>query len=247
MSDLIADYQNRMLGRGDTKRERTRRKAKRDLLRLMPNMLSYHTVEIDGIEQDVSILSSDDLYEKKIHTLPGETLTCGSIVSWADMNGVVSKWLITEVDCDDTLCMQGNLSRCNYVLRWRNTYGELIERDCVVIDGTKYIIGETEKRYMTVGGARVALWIGHDEETVKLQRGMRFLIDNTDIDPLCYELTKPNRISNVYNGHGIYKHILSECARGPEADDYDGKLTNEHEILDPTIFDDSSNAEGGWL
>lgn len=224
----ISDYQTKLMEHGATKRIRTKNKAVRDLLRLMPDMLSYHEVVINGVTQNISILSSDDLYEKKIHTLPGQSLVCGDVISWADENGVITKWLITEVDCDNTLQMQANIVRCNYVLKWKNSNGDLIERDCIVIDGTKYIIGETEKRYMTTGGARVALWIGHDEETNKLHRGMRFLMDNSDEDPMCYELTKPNRLSNVYDGHGIYKHILSECARNDEHDNYVEHVTEEY-------------------
>ncbi len=64
---------------------------------------------------------------------------------------------------------------------------------------------------MTIGDARLALTIGKDEDTIELQRGLRFIIDDTDSEAaLAYQITKPNKLFNVYNGKGVFRFILNE-------------------------------------
>ena len=64
---------------------------------------------------------------------------------------------------------------------------------------------------MAIGDARIAVTIGKDRDTNKLSRGRRFLIDDMDSDEvLAYQITKPNKLFNVYNGKGVFRFILNE-------------------------------------
>ena len=64
---------------------------------------------------------------------------------------------------------------------------------------------------MAIGDARIAVTVGKDSETNYLKRGMRFLIDDMDSEEvLAYEITKPNKLFNVYNGKGIFRFIMNE-------------------------------------
>ena len=76
---------------------------------------------------------------------------------------------------------------------------------------TTDLIGERTRELLTIGDARIAVTVGKDEDTIELERGLRFLIDDTDSEAvLAYQITKPNKLFNVYNGKGVFRFILNE-------------------------------------
>lgn len=169
---------------------------------------SCRTVTINGSPQLVSITHQPKMNIKKICALPGNSLTHGGIVDFAN-----NKWLITQVDPDNEVYEKGIMQQCNHVLRWIGKDGLLKEKWCIVEDGTKYLIGEFSERIMSVGDARIAITVGKDEDTVELSRGLRFLIDDTDSEAvLAYQITKPNKLFNIYNDRGVFRFILNEVA-----------------------------------
>lgn len=197
---------------GPSKREMWVESLQASLADRMLNSPSYHIVNINGIEQKVAITHRTNLSEKKIFSFPGEHLKHGGLVEFE-----TSKWLITELDADNEIHDKGIMKRCNHLLRWIGRDGHLREKWCIVEDGTKYLIGEASSRYdnlMVIGDARIAITIGKDEDTVQLTRGLRFLVDDTDVDdPLAYEITKPNRFFNNYEDEGVFRFILNEVVR----------------------------------
>ena len=73
------------------------------------------------------------------------------------------------------------------------------------------MIGERTRELLTIGDARIALTIGKDSDTIELSRGMRFLIDDSDSDDvLAYQITKPNKLFNIYDDKGVFRFILNE-------------------------------------
>lgn len=176
------------------------------IYRRIKNSPSFREVLIDGMEQGVSITHRQNLSEKRICALPGEHLKHGGIVEFSN-----HMWLIAEVDADNEVYERGLMLQCNHVLRWIGRDGKIKEKWCVVEDGTKYLIGEYSEDIMAIGDARIALTIGKDKDTIELCRGMRFLIDDPDSDSvLAYQITKPNKLYNIYNGEGVFKFILNE-------------------------------------
>lgn len=204
-------YSDRLLalnGKDDLRESRTER-ASRHFTNHLPASLSCQNVFIDGKEQRLVIINRDNIDEKAIHTLPGEELFAGASVFW---NGYW--WLVTEVSGNNTIYTSGIMEQCNYELRWVNKRGEIISRHCVIDDGTKYLVGEKigASGFLTVGDTRMVLVMSRDEETVLLGRGERFIVDDPlSPNKIAYELTKPNKTSNVYNGHGVFRHIIREC------------------------------------
>ena len=85
---------------------------------------------------------------------------------------------------------------------------------------TTDLIGEKPRELITIGDARIALTIGKDADTIELCRGMRFLIDDSDSDDiLAYQITKPNKLFNIYDGKGVFRFILNEV----QLTDFDNK------------------------
>lgn len=175
--------------------------------RKLVSSLSYKRVKCSGADMQMAIVDvSNDFGTKKIFSMPGETLPHGSVIEWED-----SYWLITELNAHKELCSEGKMRRCNYYLKWINDKGNVIGRWCVVEDGTKYLIGEREEDTMSIGDARMAVTIGKDTETSQISRGRRFLIDDIDSkDVLAFEVTKPNKMFNVFNGKGVFRFIMGE-------------------------------------
>lgn len=201
-------YQSRLDSIGATKRDARFRRESRYLSTKAPDSLSYFTVDIDGISQNVAIINTDNLDEKFIYSLPGESITPGGIVEWMD-----NHWLVTETDASNELYARAKMIQCNYLLRWVDAAHIIHEQWCIIEDGTKYLTGQYEDRefFVTRGDSRLGMIIAKNEHTTKLKRGCRFLIDDADSElMLAYELTKPFKLSGVYNNQGIFKFVLQE-------------------------------------
>lgn len=191
-----------------TRRETRLDREKRLLLKKLPNSLSYHHVLIDGEDQDVAITNTDNLDTKHIFSLPGEDIPHGGYVEWMD-----NHWLITERDANTEIYTKAVMLQCNYLLKWVDDQDEIHEQWCIVEDGTKYLTGEYEDRNFVVtrGDSRIAVTIAKNEFTSKLGRRNRFIIDDPDsAQPLAYALTKPLKLGNMYNEHGVHKFVLQE-------------------------------------
>lgn len=200
------DYESRLGVTGGTERTSALNHAQDQMRRKMMSSLSYKTAVVDGTEQNVAIIDERDFNAKKIYSMPGDDLPHGGLVNWAD-----SMWLITEINAHKEVYTEAKMLQCNHILKWINDDGNIIERWCVVEDGTKYLIGEKEEKMMTIGDARIAVTVGKDADTAKLNRGKRFLIDDSDSNSvLAYQITKPNKLFNVYNGRGVFRFILNE-------------------------------------
>lgn len=126
--------------------------------RKLPNSLSYFTVLIDGVERSCAIVSSQNINEKKIISMPGESLVAGSYVYWMD-----NHWLISELNAANELYMYATMLQCNYELKWINDSGDIVTRWVVAEDGTKYLTGEYYQGMMTVGDARCQVTMPRDE------------------------------------------------------------------------------------
>lgn len=201
-------YQSRLDSIGATKREAKLRRESRYLSAKVPDNLSYSTVDIDGLTQEVAIVSTDNLDEKFIYSMPGEDIVPGGLVEWMD-----NHWLVTEKDAATELYARAKMIQCNYLLRWVDADHIIHEQWCIIEDGTKYLTGQYEDRefFVTRGDSRLGMIIAKNEHTTKFKRGCRFLIDDANSEMmLAYELTKPFKLSGVYNNQGIFKFVLQE-------------------------------------
>lgn len=199
-------YEARVGTTSTDRREHIRIASQEQFYRKIITNMAYHVVTIDGIEQEIAVVRDAERDEKRIYSMPGEKLKHGGLVNW---NGIM--WLITEKNFDNEFYDNAIMKQCNYQLKWINPTGEIITRWCIVVDGTKYLIGEKNGNIMSIGDARFAVTLAKDDETKKIKRGQRFLIDDPDADEtLAFQITKPNRFFNLYNGEGVYRYILNE-------------------------------------
>lgn len=203
-------YENRIAASGNSKRETFLRREQHMLSSKLPDSLSYHSAIVDGVACEVAIINSDNLDEKKIFSTAPDVIKGGSLVEWMD-----NHWLVTELDVNTEVYTRAKMVQCNHLLRWIDNDGKLCEHWCIVADGTKYLTGEYEDRNFVVtrGDSRISVTIAKNEDTVKLGRENRFLIDDPDsAEKLAYVLSKPLKVGWVYNTEGVYSFVLQEVA-----------------------------------
>lgn len=238
-------YNTRIAAHGGNKRDAVLLRESRMLKSKLPDSLSYHSVTIDDVPQDVAIINTDNLNEKYIYSLPGEDVKHGGLVSWKD-----NFWLITERDANDTVYTRAKMLQCNHLLKWVDEDGVIREQWCVIEDGTKYLTGELEDRnfIVTRGDSRVAMTIARNDDTVKFARDMRFLIDDPDSRlKLAYLLTKPLKLGGTYNQCGVFKFVLQEVT-STEDDNHVLGIADYYKYYPREPVEPSEpNQEGRWL
>ena len=205
-----SSYNSRLAARGATKRDVILNREKEYLRRKLPKSLSYHKAVVNDVERELAIINSDNLHQKTVCSMPGEDIVSGSLVQWCERH-----WLVTDVDPNNEVYTRGIMLECNHLLRWIAADGNIIERWCIVSDGTKYLTGETMSSYnengMSLGDTRIAVSLARDEYTLQLTRDYRFLIDDEGSSSLlAYRLTKPFKIGGVYDGEGVMTFMMTE-------------------------------------
>lgn len=206
--EALSLYRERINARGGDKRGASIKREFRTLGDKTRDNIGHYLVQIDGVDQEVDIINSDNTEEKTIISLPGERLKGGGLVFWMD-----NYWLITELDANSTVYSKGKLVQCNHLLKWITDGGVIHEQWCIVEDGTKYLTGEYESRgfVVTRGDSRIGVTIARNEYTVAFNRNNRFLIDDPDTPhKLSYLLTKPLKLGHIFNKEGCFKFVMQE-------------------------------------
>lgn len=201
-------YDARITAKGGTKRESAILREKRRIRDHIVDNPSYQECIVDGIERVCSIINSDNFNEKTIISMPDEDLRHGALVEWMD-----NKWLIIDRDSNRTMYTKCTMKQCNYFLQWVDPDGKVCGQWAIISDGTKYLTGELEDRdfIATRGDTRLSVVVSRTEDTLRLDRTTRFIIDDPDChEHLAYVLTKPLRMGSTYNGDGVFNFVVQE-------------------------------------
>lgn len=240
-------YESRIDVRGNSKREAIKRNELRNIDRHLPDNLSYTQCTLDGVEQTVAIINSDNLDEKTILSLPGEDIRHGALVEWMDQH-----WLVVERDANTTLYTRAKLLQCNYLLKWVTEDKVIHEQWCCVEDGTKYLTGELEDRNFVVtrGDSRIAITIARNSDTAKLKRESRFIVDDPESSKmLSYLLTKPLKLGMTYGGNGVYKFVLQEVTATAD-DNFELQIADYYKYFPKEGLEDNTSIDTNrevWL
>lgn len=209
-------YNNRISINGSTTRERRVNEFKEKIVRKVVDSHSYKNILLNGIETQLVINEGTQPYYKEFESMPGQEINIGDYIEWAN-----SWWLVTTCDYDDELYRNGKLHQCNYLLKWQNELGEVIERHAVILSASKYNDGLAESNVISLGSDKLSINIPLDAEALKLKKSMakKFFIDNNKEDPTAYLLANTGNVADTYNGHGITHWIVEECAYTASEDD----------------------------
>jgi hypothetical protein len=201
---------------GTTQRERAKNRLIAHLNDRTQHSLSYKNILLNGEETQLVINSGTQTYYKEFQSLPSQEINIGDYVEWAN-----SHWIVVTCDSDDEIYRDGKLNQCNYLLKWQNELGEIVERWAVIQSASKYNDGTDSNAVITLGSDQLSIIVPIDSETIKLKKSMskKFFIDGNTEDPTTYELTGTGNVPDTYNGHGITSWIVKECAYTATEDD----------------------------
>lgn len=183
-------YNAQLTVKGSTRRERSIFETQRSINKRIVDSVAYKDVIIDGIPQQLSIVSGSKKCHKKIAAMPNECIYAGSIVEWNNAH-----FLITETDVEDEIYQSGDMYRCNVYLKWQNEKGEVITRYGYSSNSGRSAAGITDRDEMMELNQVFVVDLPCDEETVKIRRDKRFLIDVITDEPNAYIVTGRNVIT----------------------------------------------------
>ena len=115
----------------------------------------------------------------------------------------------------------GKLTLCNWILKWQNKNGDILEYPCHDINTTQYNSGEQSNRQFTIGSSQHMLVLPYDENTVVLSSPQRFFLDRNIENPTSYQVTQNDSTSYYFGKKGIVNVTVLECPTNHDTDRID--------------------------
>lgn len=154
----------------------------------------------------------------KFQTLFDTPLLVGDIA----YDSIADEYLIcTEVFNIDDVHWQGKLTLCNWILKWQDKNGNILEYPCYDTNATQYNSGEQSNRLFTIGSSQHLIILPCDDNTVVLKHPQRFFLDKDHDHPTCFIVTQNDSTSYNYGKKGIVRVTLYEDQHNLETDRID--------------------------
>ena len=154
----------------------------------------------------------------KFQTLINTKINVGDII----YDSIADEYLIcTESFNINGIHWQGKFTLCNWILRWQNKNGVILEYPCYDINSTQYNSGEQSNKQFTIGSSQHMITLPCDENTVVLSSPQRFILDKNKENPTVFIVTQNDTTSYSYGKKGLVKITLFEHVLNPETDRID--------------------------
>lgn len=211
---------------GVQRKDREINRLKNKIIRYKNDNPSLKTVYLNDTVKEMFIDSTNDFNIFTIKSLPNENFECGDIVKWENFN-----WLITSVKDEKKIYTIGEMQKCIYALKWINDKNEMLEVPCIIKSNTS----ETEQgSFIIFGNNKIICYIPFNKDTVRISRGMRFFIDNSDVSPIPYKVVGVDNVSKVSKGHGYiiltFDEDILKKEDNTELKICDYKTSNQEEV-----------------
>ena len=130
-------------------------------------------------------------------------------------------YICTESFDVDGIHWKGKLTLCNWILKWQNKYGDILEYPCYDMNTTQYNSGEQSNRQFTIGSSQHMLTLPCDENTVVLKTPKRIFLDKNYENPSVFIVTQNDTTSYAYGKKGLVKVTVTENVFNRETDRVD--------------------------
>ena len=138
----------------------------------------------------------------KFQTLYDSPVVVGDIV----YDTKKDEYLICTESFDiDGIHYKGKFTLCNWILKWQNKDGKILEYPCYDANTTQYNSGEQSNRNFTVESAQHMITLPSDENTIMLNSPQRFYLDKNMDKPTSYIVTQNDTTSHNYGKKGLVK------------------------------------------
>ena len=151
----------------------------------------------------------------KFQTLYNTPVVVGDVI----YNAKEDEYLIcTEAFNIDDINYKGKFTLCNWMLKWQNKDGTILEYPCYDMNATQYNSGEQSNRNFVIGSSQHMLTLPCDENTVELSTPQRFYLDKAINNPTTFIVTQNDTTSHNYGKKGLVKVTVYEHPNNPETD-----------------------------
>lgn len=188
--------------------------------------ISTKLVKHNGNDLYISTARGTYAYEKEFNIIDEVDVVYGDYFIWDDR-----WWMVTERDYDDEIYIHGKISQCNYCLRWQNDEGKIIQRWCVVNNVSKYNNGVFQGKTVNTLEATISVQLPSDEETVKIKRNRRFIMDMIADDPYVYEVSQRDVLTSQYGNSGLITLAMTQVTTNDSTDDYEKMIANYNDSV----------------
>ena len=228
-------YYERIASIGLTRRQRAVNHQRDYFYRRLPESISYKEVELNGVPTHLIVDKDTKPYYKKYRSLISTDPNyvkpkVGDYVKWAG-----AMWLIMNADSDDELYVDGQMYQCNYLLRWQNPSGKIIERWVHVDNASAYNTGKYYYQQLTLASNQMMVYIPIDSETYYLERDKRLYCDYT-AKKVRYKVARVDAVSKTHGdydtvgNHGLEYIILTEDVEHHDADNDELEICDYFEV-----------------
>ena len=218
----MSRYEARVLLKGMTERDRRIARIKDDMIGKIIHNPSYKPNAVindsygDERHTGLVITNGTQEYYKEFEALPNTEIYAGDYIQWG--RGV---WLVQSCSTDDETYKRGQLWECNWIMKWENDDGDIIERWCFASSASKYNEGVEEDKVFILGSDQCKVYMPVDEEVLAVtkKKEMLFIIDNAIVgQPRIYEAHNPSNVYSTFDIlrdddgkiHGVTDWILKE-------------------------------------
>lgn len=209
-------YQKMLTVDGASERDRAITRIHRNIKELAPANPAYHDVIINGEARHALVTSTLDTAIKNIVAMPGERLCVGNHVVYCDHD-----YWVTEASVDDGIYAYGKMTVCTDRVRFISPHdGSIVEYPIILVNATKFNTGETPYKRLTLQSGQFNMIIPIDEHTIKLDNGIRFLLDKRLDCPSAYRITYVDPSTYGYDD-GLLNIVLLQCHFDPDTDNID--------------------------
>lgn len=152
-------------------------------------------------------------------------------------------YICTESFNINDIHWQGKLTYCNWILKWQDESGKILEYPCNDINSTQYNSGETSNRQFTIGTSQHMILLPCDENTVKLDSPQRFFLDRNMVNPTSFIVTQNDTTSYNFGKKGIIRLTVYEYVGDTDKDRIDLEICDYKEINDINTDIDDENMD----
>ena len=154
----------------------------------------------------------------QFQTLFDSPISVGDVV----YDSIADEYLIcTESFNINDVHWQGKFTLCNWILKWQNKNGDILEYPCHDINSTQYNSGEQSNKQFTIGSSQHMITLPYDKNTVALKHPQRFFLDRDTDHPTSFMVTQNDTTSYFYGKKGLVKVTLFESPHNPATDRID--------------------------
>lgn len=230
---MFEDFRDRMERRGGSIREANLRQSVKIMEAGFSDSYTKRTVQVVGEDdtREARIISDSKTTIRggngnyTIQFRDGFYPSAGTYVDIPDVKNIMRRWLIMY-ESDDTVFPKHMIKKCNYLLKWKNSHNDIVERWCVVSDNVRLSDGERKTNYnkMAIPYYSTTLILPCDSETININLNKRFLIDHKLKEgiPDAWMVNNRNVISKTFDTFdGVIELSLSQHQFNYDTDEKD--------------------------